>query len=79
MEQLPIPVLYRITNDEFAPSINSVWISEYGYMVKVTKIYPKKTPTIVCFKNIESRINGRESVFSISLQRFYSMFSHFEN
>ena len=49
MEQLPIPVLYRITNNEFAPSINSIWISECGNMVKVTKIYPKKLPTIVCF------------------------------
>lgn len=79
MEQLPIPVLYRITNNEFAPTINSIWINECGNMVKVTKIYPKKLPTIVCFKNIESRNNEYESVFSISLQRFYSLFSHFEN
>ena len=42
MEHLPIPHLYRVTNNEFLPNINSIWINESGNVIRVTKIQSKE-------------------------------------
>ena len=79
MEHLPIPDLYRVTNNEFSPRVGSIWESESGVMVKVTKIYQKKEPVIVCFKNVNSKDKYGDAEFSISLHKFHSIFLPFEN
>lgn len=78
MEHLPIPHLYRVTNNEFLPNINSVWINESGTVIRVTKIQSRKRPTIVFFKNVDLNDKFTDVEFSVSLHKFHSMFSQFE-
>lgn len=72
MEYLPIPDLYRVTNNPLIPSINTIWVSDNGNIVKVVKIFSKKTSVIICYRSID----GEE--VSISLHKFYSLFSSLE-
>lgn len=77
MEHLPIPHLYRVTNNEFSPNINSVWINESGDVIRVTKIQSKKRLTIVFFKNEDLNDKYSDDEFSVSLYKFHSTFSPF--
>lgn len=73
----PKPSLYRTTNNTFVPSVNSKWISENDTTIQVTKVYPKKTPIIICYKT-EDKCHYGAPELSLSLQRFYSLFSSFD-
>ena len=44
---LPVPKLYRVTNNYFSPKQNSLWVGEKGNIVRVTRVYEKKRPVIV--------------------------------
>ena len=79
MENLQIPRLYRITNNNFLPTINSIWISDNGNIVKITGTNKTKSLVYVCFKPLQdnNKFSDNESV--ISLQKFYSVFTSYEN
>jgi hypothetical protein len=79
MEHLPIPHLYRVTNNHFIPSINTVWVSDSGDTVKVTKVLSKRRPVIICYKNLEPEDNFGSEELSVSLHKFHSLFSSFDS
>ena len=71
MDNIPIPQFYRVTNNLCIPKIHSLWVNELGITVKVTNLLTKKTPTIVCYKNIECD----NTECSVSLHKFQCVFS----
>ena len=76
---LPIPTLLRATNNYFIPSNNSRWIDDNGNIVKVTNVYERKKPIIICYKNIEMKDKKyEEDEISVSLHKFHSLFYSFE-
>lgn len=80
MEYLPKPILYRTTNNTTMPNINSTWVGENGYVVKVNRIYMKrKSPIIVSYKLIEPKDNNINNEYTVSLQRFHSIFHAYNN
>lgn len=79
MEQLPIPNLYRLTNNQFVPNINTLWISDNGNIVKVSNVFSPKRPVIICYKHVEPKDKYGDNEFSVSLHKFHSMFYSFEN
>ena len=79
MEHLPIPNLYRLTNNQFVPKINTLWIGDNGNVVRISNIFSPKKPVIICYKHIESTYKDGDIEFSISLHKFHSMFYSFEN
>ena len=73
MEHLPIPLLYRVTNNHLCPDINSTWINDNGDIVKIVEVLSKKNPIIVSYKNMENKKINNEKL-SLSLHKFYSIF-----
>ena len=74
ISRLPVPDFYRTTNNIFLPDINSIWINQKGNKIKVTNIFPKKNPIIVCYRTKE-RNDSENTELCLSLQKFYSLFS----
>jgi len=75
MEHLPIPNLCRVTNNHFIPPINTVWVSDSGYSVQVTKVLSKKKPIIIYYKTLESESKIGNEELSASVHKFHSLFS----
>ena len=73
----PKPTLYRTTNNTFVPCVNSKWINDNQTTIKVTKVYPKKTPVIVCYRTEDKCNYGAQELY-LSLQRFHSLFTAFK-
>tara|TARA_Y100000389_G_scaffold182407_1_gene198986 strand:- start:643 stop:897 length:255 start_codon:yes stop_codon:yes gene_type:complete len=79
-QNIPIPTLYRTTNNNIIPKTESIWVSDMGKnIVVVTKKISKKTPVIICYRTIEIKDKTLGPELSVSLQKFHSLFSSFEN
>ena len=79
-QHLPIPTLYRTTNNNNIPKTDSIWVSDIGKnIVVVTKKFSKKTPVIICYRTIEIKDKTLGPELSVSLQKFHSLFSKEEN
>lgn len=74
ISRLPVPDFYRTTNNIFLPDINSIWINQKGNKIKVTNIFSKANPIIICYRKKE-RNDFENDELCLSLQKFYSLFS----
>jgi len=68
-----------LTNNQFVPNINTLWIGDNGNVVRVSNIFLPKNPVIICYKHIEPKYKDGDIELSISLHKFHSMFYSFEN
>tara|TARA_B110001450_G_scaffold245507_1_gene258602 strand:- start:673 stop:912 length:240 start_codon:yes stop_codon:yes gene_type:complete len=78
MDNIPKPTLYRTTNNNTVPNINSSWVGENGYIIKVSGIYTKKKPLIISYKIVEPKTNSINNEYAVSLQRFHSLFRTYD-
>lgn len=79
METLPIPRLYRLTNDYVFPTINTRWGGDDGRIIKVTKVVTIKKPAIIYYKSITPNDKNNVVELSVSLHKFHSLFSSVED
>ena len=78
MDHIPVPSLYRTTNNNLLPIINSKWINNNGNIIRVTNIcVTAGNPIIIRYKSKDNSWFLKEEL-SLSLQKFYSLFSSFD-
>lgn len=76
---LPIPTLYRLTNNHFIPSVDTLWVSDCGNnIIKVTKVLSKENLIVIFYKTMNAKSIFHNIELSVSTHKFHSMFSSFD-
>lgn len=74
LHSLPIPSLYRTSNCNTIPNIDTKWVNSNGTTIRIIDVITSKSLPIINIKYINNE-EPNKGVFIISLDRFHSCFS----